>query len=82
MTTPDPFTAQVFRHRPFTPTEISKGREMALDAWEGLQLAKFWAIARSMDPPAPEGTEPTPWSTASTTTVTDAEQTLRWLKEN
>ncbi|MCV7342970.1 hypothetical protein [Mycolicibacterium rhodesiae] len=78
----EPFGPQNFRRRTFTAAEIARGREAALAAYDAAQAAILWALDRSLDPAAPLDNPPPPWSTASTTTVDNAQTELDWLKEN
>lgn len=81
VTQPDPLAAQRDAHGPVTPEEVSSGREALLDAWQGAQDAKAWALDRSLDPAVPLEDSPPAWADTSTTTVDDAAQTLDWLRD-
>ena len=79
MTDADPLAALRCAHGPIRPDHIDRGREAALAAWDAKQAAIVWAMDRSLDPVVTLDDPPPSWSDASTTTVTAAAATLRWL---
>lgn len=81
MTEPDALAASVFRHAPFSPSLIQRGREAALAAWDAHRAAITWQLDRSLDPAVPLEDSPPAWADTSRLTVDDAATTLEWLSD-
>ena len=58
-------TGQLPPHRPYTPEELQRGRQAALDAYDAHRAAIAWQLDRALDPEAPDGSAPEPWATVS-----------------
>jgi hypothetical protein len=65
-------------HGRITAAAIDQGRDAILDAHRAAQAAEAWQLDRSLDLPAPDGTQPAPWATVSgPLTVAEATALLR-----